>query len=215
MKIKYILLICFVFVLCGCQSLKDKPISEIVDKVYTKIDSANVFRKGFSYYLPNNLKVKEYTDYNDIIESDELTFYLYVDLIGYYNKNDYKYEENSDAFYSKKLQKDDFKGYLEINLRENDKYLIEIMYNYAKIEVMVDKNNMNVALNYAVSILRSIKYQDSIVASLVGADVLSYQEEVYDIFAKVNNKDNYLTISDDPVTSDEDVSKIKDNDLIN
>lgn len=34
-------------------------------------------------------------------------------------------------------------GYVEVNLLKNDKYLVEIMYNYAKIEVIVDKSNLN------------------------------------------------------------------------
>ena len=212
MKIKYIMLISILLVLCGCQKLNDKPIDSITNKIYETIDNANVFRTGYSYYLPNSLAVKEYNDFNDVIESDENIFYLYVDLISYYNKKNFNFEKSYDSYYSNVLSKDDKTGYVEINLKENDKYLIEIMYNYAKIEVMVDKNNMNVALNYAVGILRSIKYQDSIIEHLVSSNVLSYQEEIYDIFTKVKNKENYLTVSDDSNVIEDD---IKDNDLIN
>ena len=88
------------------------------------------------------------------------------------------------------------------------------MYNYAKIEVIVDEKNINLAVSYAVSILRSIEYNDNIIANLLGDDVLSYQEEAYNIFnTESSESSNVLkAIEEDKYVEEE---SIKDTDLIN
>ena len=95
------------------------------------------------------------------------------------------YKASSNSFISKKITFGNKKGYLEINEQENSKYLIEIMYNYAKIEVMVDEYDINKAVTYAVSILSSITYNDSVISNLMGEDVLNFTEEEFNIFETV------------------------------
>jgi hypothetical protein len=214
MKIKvFIIIFCALFI-CGCQDVKQKEIGVITDKLATTIKKDNAYRTGYKYYIPNSLKVKEYTLYNEILEDDSFVYYLYIDLISYYNNVQNIYEINKDAFYSARINFDNKYGYLEINLQENNEYLIEIMFNYAKIEVMVDYDNINLALTSAVSVLRSIEYNDNVIANVVGDNILDSPEEVYNIFNASSGDSNYLKyMEEDEILEQE--SEIKDSDLIN
>lgn len=213
MKIKCFILLIILFLLCGCSNIQDRSIDNVINNLKNDIKENNTYHTGYKYYVPHGMSVTKYTLYNDVIETSDYTYYLYVDLISYNNKKAFEYEENPDAYYSKKLAFNDKKGYLEINLNKNEQYLIEIMFNYAKIEVMVDYKDINTALSYAVSILRSIEYNDSIIANMLGDDILASTEEVYDIFAAVKKDSNYLKYED--AIKQEEENAIKDMDLIN
>ena len=92
------------------------------------------------------------------------------------------------------------------------------MYNYAKIEVMVDsEENINLAIVYAADILRSIKYDNVVIKNLLGEDVLTFQEEEYDIFSTVkNDSSTYLKYSQaEDIDEESDRKKVKDTDLLN
>ena len=214
MRIKQLLLIMILFLLCGCQTVHNTNIDDIVNHLATDINKVNVYRTGYSYYIPTGLIVKDYSLYNETLESDNLTFYFYVDIISYFNKTNFDYKKNESAFYSTSLKRDDKWGYLEINLKENNQYLIEIMFNYAKIEVMVDESDINKALSYAVAILRSVEYNDGIISNLLNENILSYQEEIYNIFNTTSaDVSNYLKAVEQDQYEEEQV--IKDSDLIN
>ena len=88
------------------------------------------------------------------------------------------------------------------------------MYNYAKIEVMVEKSYINVAVANSLSILTSIKYNDTVIKNKMDSHVLSNYEETVDIFktATKNGNNNYLKYVEDK-TYDKDV--IPDMDLVN
>lgn len=214
MKVKHILLFIFVFFMCACQTLQNTTIDELTIKLNQSINKVNTYRTGYSYYLPSGLSVKEYSLYNEVIESENITFYFYVDLISYFNKINFDYQKNNSSYYSKALNADNKSGYLEINLKENNQYLIEIMFNYAKIEMMVEESDINNALNYAIAILRSVNYSDEIINNLLNEDILSYQEETYNIFNTTSGeKSNYLmAVEQDQYVEEQ---TIKDSDLIN
>lgn len=213
MKIKLLLLITSLLCLCGCQNVHDLDVSDIVSKVGNEITSYNTYHTGFKYYLPSGMSVVKSSLYNDEIESSNYIFYLYADIISYYNKVENDYRINDDAYFSAKLDAGDRQGYIEINLKENNQYLIEIMFNYAKIEVMVDYDDMAIALNYAVSILRSISYNDVVIASLVAEDILSFQDEVYNIFDNTSSDSDYLKWIEEDIYVDPNET-MKDTDLI-
>ena len=213
MKIKRLLLCLIVFFICGCQTLNKTSIDDLINELSTNINKVNIYRTGFSYYKPIGLSVKEYSLYNEVLESDNLSFYFYVDLISYFNKTSFDYKINEASYYSSGIEKGKKKGYLEINLQENNQYLIEIMFNYAKIEVMVDEADINKALSYAITILRSVEYNDEIISNLLNENVLSYQEEIYNIFNTTSaDVSNYLkALEQDQYVEEE---QIKDTDLI-
>lgn len=212
MKKRYILLILVILLLCGCKSINNKSIDEVINGFNDKVNSQNVIRTAYKYYLPSSLNVKEYYLYNDVIESSSNIYYLYADVVSYYNKVEKAYEENNTSFYSKRLSYNDKSGYLEINEKENNQYLIEIMYNYAKIEVMVDKDDINLALNFCILILNSIEYSDNVISNLIGDDVLNFEEKDYKIFTTTSQDSSYIKILEED-TYEENV--VKDTDLLN
>ena len=92
--------------------------------------------------------------------------------------------------------------------------MIEIIYNYAKIEVMVDKDMIKNALANSISILNSIKYNDEVIEQLLNDDNLDYTEEVFDMFKDYHDNSDIL----DRDTNDETIveqDEPKDLDYIN
>ena len=82
---------------------------------------------------------------------------------------------------------------------ENEKYLVEIVYNYAKIEVIVEEEDLNSTVTEAIIVLASIEYNDSFLSGLSEESLLSYKEEFVDIFNKDTTKDttNFLKYEDE------------------
>ena len=214
MKIKKIfgiilILICFT----GCTNINLMTYDEILNNLSTKSMTANNYRKGFSLYVPKGLHIENGGPNYLIFSSANVNYYLYVDFISYDKGTEITYEENENAYYAKKINNNGFYGYLEINLWKNNQYLIEIMYNYAKIEVMVDKEYINNVLINSINILKSIRYNDTIISSLLEDDSLDYTEEIFDLFKDVSNNSNVLEHED--VTDEEKQEEIKDTDYIN
>ncbi len=208
---KVLLFVCLLVLLTGCTNINKSDYGEIVGNIATKASSSNVYRTGYSYYLPRGMKVYSSKLYNEVIEDENYRYYLYVDMVSYYKKINSEYNIISTAIYSQKINFDNKFGYVEINLLKNDKYLVEIMYNYAKIEVIVDKSNCNNAMLSIINILKSIEYNDSIIANLMGDDILNFNEEEFNIFNTAGSESNYLTVDDDYT---EEEKKIPDPDLI-
>ncbi len=210
---KIILIISLIFLLTGCSNINDLTYEEIIQNFGTISSRTNVYRTGYKYYLPRGMQINDSTLYNEILEDGRNTYYLYVDVVSYLNKVQYEYEINSDIVYSSSISNGDKFGYVEINLTENDKYLVEIMYNYAKIEVIVGESDINKAMLSAISILKSIVYNDSVIANLLEDDVLNYAEEEFDIFDNISSDDNYIKYGTDDYEPTED--EIPDSDLLN
>ena len=63
-----------------------------------------------------------------------------------------------------------------------------------------------------INILKSVEYNDSIIANLMGDDILNFNEEEFNIFNTKGSESNYLTVDNDYKEEEE---KIFDPDLIN
>ena len=201
-RITIILLLCLI--LCGCSNIKDYSIEDITKKLETPIKGSNIYHTGYKYYLPFGMQLTDYMLFNDVIEDEKYHYYLYASEIDYYNKTKNKYEVCSKCYYSKLLDSNKKIGYIEINLDKNGQYLIEIMYNYAKIEVMVSKEDINHAIINAVTILRGIKYNDAVINNLMGNDIINNQEENYNIFNTTSSDSNYLKYIEEDQYEDQD-----------
>ena len=209
---KILIIICLLFI-TGCSDIRKQSYDDIINNIATRANKDNVYRTGYSYYLPRGMQVADSTLYNEAITDARYKYYLYVDIVSYYKKVTKDYSVNDNALVSKKLDYDGKFGYVEVNLLKNEKYLVEIMYNYAKIEVIVDKSNLNEAMLSIINILKSVEYNDSIIANLMGDDVLNFSEEEFNIFNTKGSESNYLTVDKD--ASKEEDAKIPDPDLIN
>lgn len=210
---KIILLIICLFIFTGCTNLKNDNLDNIVSEIQkSKIDIQNEYRTGYKYYLPSNMGSIKSTYINEIIKCQNTKYYMYIDLVSYYNKKKSNYVINQNAYYSKDISYDNKPGFIEINSK-NEKYLIEIMYNYAKIEVMVDKDMINETIANALIVLSSIKYNDDIIENLMGENILNYSEETFTIFDKTANESDFLEVIQEYDKYNE--PTIPDYDLIN
>lgn len=214
MKKKLVGLLLIIFFSCGCTSIESQSYEDIIDSTLSNtIRTTNITRAGYKYYLPQGMRLIEYEGSNEIISHNNDTYYLYVDYVSYYNKVVEEYEEKTDVVYSKALKNGDSFGYIEIKNTSNDKYFIEIMYNYAKIEVIVEKESANEAVAYAMSILTSINYQDTVLIGLMGDDVLTSNEVEHNIFETAQTESGYLEIVEEYGQYEED-SETVDPDFI-
>ena len=195
MKKKIGCVLLLLFMCSGCTVIQSSSYEEILQKAVNKNTvTTNVSRVGYKYYLPKGMRLLEHEESNEFLAHNEDVYYLYVDYISYYNKIKEDYEEKEDVVYSQKIAHGDNFGYLEIKNTLNDKYFIEIMYNYAKIEVIVEKEDAKESIAYAMSILSSIKYQDMVLASLMDEDVLTSNETLHNIFETAQTESGYLEI---------------------
>lgn len=207
---KILIIISLIFLITGCSNINDLTYDEIIQNFGTISSRTNTYRTGYKYYLPRGMQVNDSTLFNEILEDGKNTYYLYVDAVSYLNQVDYKYEENSENIYSTSISNGEYFGYVEINLTENDKYLVEIMYNYAKIEVIAYESDIKKCVAYAISILTSVAYNDNVIENYLGDDIFLSSEEAYDIFEIVGS-DNYLQFTDEVEQTEE----VRDPDYIN
>lgn len=214
MKKKFVLLSLLACIfLVGCTPIQEMTLLEIINIGTNRtVEVYNKYRKGYKYNLPKGLEVVDNSEYNEVIESRDYVYYLYVDAVSYYNKVIEKYEENSKAYVSMQINYQDKYGYLEINQLDEEKYFIEIMYNYAKIEVIVKKRDINVAVYDSLSVLASVKFNDDVLKTLLDEEISQFQEVQFDIFETVTTVDSqYLQAVEDEKEEQED---IHDSDLI-
>ena len=211
MKIKLFLIILVIFCATGCVNLQTLSYDDALNTLTYPKKNPNTHRVGYQYYLPQGLAIEKAEDSYSIITSNDITYYLYVDLISYINNTNITYNVDNSKEYSKKINYNDKFGYIEVNLVKNDKYLIEIMYNYAKIEVMVENRLVNKAIINAISILNSVEYDDLVINNLISEDLLNYNEEVFDLF----NKEDVLNDNLDNIEDDSVNDQLTDTDFLN
>ena len=212
---KIMLLIGITFFLTGCVNIENSSFDQIINNALkNNVELKNKSENGYTYYLPAGIKLVENKQSNLVFETNKYRMYMYVDLISYNHKIKETYKENTTSYYSTGILKGEKFGYLEINLLDTQKYLVEIMYNYAKIEVIVDKCDMKNIVSYAMSILSSITYNDTIIESMIGEDILNYNETEFNIFETANNESNIIEYDENSSENEVD-DDVPDTDLIN
>ena len=182
---KILLLFMLLLIVTGCklENLSNDSIDKNIDIILNKkIKYANKNAVGYQYYLPSGVSVNEVNDFNQILFSNGNHYYLYADVVSYYHKVKKNYKVNKKAFYSKELKYGKNYGYIEIN-EDSGKYYIEMMYNYAKIESYVKKEDINDTVINMSYILSSVKYNDDIIEILLGESKYDLSnDETYNIF---------------------------------
>lgn len=191
-KILFIVLGCMLLV--GCANVKNTEIEDIINrKIKMNVNNKvyNTYHRGYQYYLPKKMSVKKLNETNEIITSEKYTYYLYIDLVSYYEGEKISYVNEENLYKSMTFSYNNHDGYLKIK-DLNDDYLVEIMYNYAKIEVVVNSDDLNVVINNAITILSTIKYNKDIIKNLMEDNLLNYKDESLNLFDKLTNKDNFI-----------------------
>lgn len=204
---KAILCLFLLFICAGCSNLASLNYEQIIiDYLNSPYKITNENRRGFMYYLPKGMRIIKSSGNNEILSNNNDMYYLYIDLVSYYNKVNADYKEKDNVVFSKSIRKDDKFGYLEIKKTTNEKYFIEIMFNYAKIEVIVKEENLKETLAYCTSILTSINYQDTVLKSLMEENSLKSSEIMYNIFETADTESSYLQIAEEYGQYEEDES---------
>lgn len=194
MKKLIVLLSILVLLVSGCSiNQLGNNITTNIDTILSeKVNVYNVNFEGYKYYVPKGLKFVTKNDYNALFRDKyNNKYYLYVDAISYYHESKNKYVINKDAYYSEKLDYNNKTGYVEIN-EVDGKYFVEFVFNYSKIEVYTDKKYLSSVINNICYVLRSVKFNDKVLESLIGENVLSYKEETFNIFKSKSSSNDFL-----------------------
>ena len=180
---------------CSVTRLYDTNLSKNMKTLLSKkVNLYNVFYDGYKYYLPKGISFVEKEDFNAILKDrDNNKYYLYVDAISYYHRVENDYDINPDAHYSKKLDYNKKTGYIQID-EVDSKYFIQFVFNYVKIEAYVEKRNLTDVVNNMCYILRSVKFNDAVLESLIGENILDYKEENYMLFKADSSKESFLDV---------------------
>lgn len=183
---KKIILICLmILMITGCSIVRidTKNIDNILKVILTKEnDLFNQVGQGYKYYLPGGVSYIDSDDLNDILYSNGVYYYLYVDAVSYYHNSKIEYKQNKNAYYSKVLSKQDgfkYDGYVEITESEG-LYFLQFNYNYAKIEAIVEEFELNNVVLNASYILSTIKYNHDIVELMLEDDYFTNKTGKYD-----------------------------------
>lgn len=180
---------------CGVTPLDEDNIKDNISYLLSKkVNQYNVYYEGYKYYLPKGITFVEKEDYNAILlDNNRNKYYLYVDVISYYHKikNDYKVSKSS--FYSDYLDYNKKNGYIQID-EVQDKYFIQFVYNYVKMEAYVSSKDLGEAITNMCAILRSFKFNKKILESLVGENILDFKEEDYTLFKADSSKEKFLDV---------------------
>ena len=196
---KKVLLLSLLLLLCGCSIVRidTSSIDNIVEVILSKDNNLyNQIGKGYKYYVPRGVSYMDTNDYNDVLYSNGDYYYLYIDVISYYYDVVKDYQENKEAYYSKKIDINGKTGYLEINEQKNGRYFIEFMYNYAKMEVETDYEDINDVVLNMTYILSTVKFNDNIIKIILDDDFL-VSEEKYDIFTSKKESNDFLKLEDE------------------
>ena len=213
-KIIVLLILVILFTGCSLKSINNDDINKIIEDAIEEAntDSYRVFN-GYKVRIPQGFKIVGKNNNNFKIQSLNNTYYLYIDLISRYHKSDIEYSYNNSIYLSKKITYKDKEGYIEIS-RKEEKYYVKAEYNYAKIETLLEESDLKQGVYNIIRILSSVEYNDLIINTLVGENVLSYKEEEFDLFGS-GQQENYFmdyveeygTYKDDNELVDEDVIK--------
>ena len=213
MSIKKICTVFFTLLLftgCSIENISNKDIMKNVNIILkSNIKYSNHDAIGYKYYLPSDMNVRNVNDFNQELYSSNSTYYLYADVISYYYKVKKPYKINKKAYFSKKISFDKKNGYIEIN-KKNNKYYLEIMFNYAKMEAVVNENEINDAVSNMCYILSSIKYNKKIIENVIKDKKYDLSEiETYNIFkSNKNSTENFLDYVNEYDSYNEDIESL-------
>ncbi len=204
---KYLLLFVSIFILTGCTNIDNLDYSQVITKTLEENSlKTNTYLEGYKLYLPQHMTLIGDLAGNDILYSYGDKYYLYVDLVSYYNKKPNYYNiDSSNYTYSHEITNNDKNGYVLVS-KSKGGYLVEVMYNYAKIEVIT--NDIKRAISDSLIVLKNIEYNYKIIDSMIGSNTLVYDSKLFTLGPE-KNTDSFLQYVEEYGVYDE---KNKEND---
>ena len=122
-------------------------------------------------------------------------YYLYIDAISYFYRKDINYKKSSDSYYFKRIDVNGKRGYINIKEVEG-KFLIDFMYNYAHVESLVKKEDINNVILNSSYILSTVKFNDNVIGIMLNENYFKNKEEKFELFEKEEVNDNFLEYSE-------------------
>ena len=181
---KKIIIVLCLFLFTGCTRtyyMNSLSYEEILNNATIEENNLhNTNNKGFKYYLPTGFSVTKDNEFNQTLTSHNNIYYLNIDIVSYYYKKGSEEIKEIDDYYFYKFNKNNKDGYLRIR-KNNDKFFVELCYNYAIIEVEVEENEIKYAVSRGITILNSIKYNDRIIEKKLNDKDLESKETAYKI----------------------------------
>ena len=196
---KIVLLLLVGLSLTGCTAVRinTKDIDNTINVILSKNNTLyNRVGKGYKYYVPRGVSYIDTVEFNDKLYSNGNYYYLYVDAISYFYQKEMNYEINDLAYYSREFNINDKKGYLKIE-EQNGKYLINFYYNYARIQALVEKDDVESVVLNATYILSTIKFNPEVIKLMLDDEFFTNKEEKYDIFESEAEDNNFLDYADE------------------
>jgi len=198
---KVILVFLLAMVLTGCSVVRidTNNIDTIVNVVLSKNNKLyNQIGQGYKYYLPGGVSYIDSDELNDILYCNGNYYYLYIDAINYYYQTKVDYKESPDLYYSREINTSDgfnHSGYLEIEKVDN-LYHIEFIYNYAKIESVVEEKDINDTILNSAYILSTIKYNYNIVELMLNEDYFINKTGKYNTYGTTEESGKFELVKE-------------------
>lgn len=181
---KKIIIVLCLFLFTGCTRtyyMNSLSYEEILNyATIEKNDLHNTNNKGFKYYLPTGFSVTKDDGFNQTLTSHNNIYYLNIDIVSYYYKKGTEETKKIDDYYFYKFNKNGKDGYLRIT-KNNDKFFVELCYNYAIIEVEVEESEIKYAVSRGITILNSVKYNDTVIEKKLNDKDIESKETAYKI----------------------------------
>lgn len=196
---KLILLLSFILIITGCsiQEVKEDSIDDIIATALSRDTKlANTYFEGYKFYLPRGTKLLDKSEYNSKISYNNNLYYIYVDAISYYHKTNLNFKSQKDSYFIKEFDYNDKKGYIQIDKIEN-KYFFQMYFNYAKVEAYIYEEDIEESIIHIGMILSSLKFNDEVLDTIIGDNVLNYKEETFNLFDTDKNDSNFLDYIDE------------------
>lgn len=199
---KKIIVVLCLLLFTGCTNtyyMNNLSYEEILNNATSEAnDLHNTNNKGFKYLLPSGFNISKDDGFNQTLISQNNIYYLNIDIVSYYYKKDLNETKNIDDYYFYSFEKNDIEGYLRIR-KNNDKFFVELCYNYAIIEVELEESNIKYAVSRGITILNSIKYNDVVIEKQLNDKDQDTKETAYKIPEPKdkNEKKNVLEYMDE------------------
>lgn len=172
--------------------MDNKNYKEVMDEILSlNIKLYNKIGKGYKYYAPRGVVRTNSNSYNDVLQKDNRTYYLYVDVISYYYKSKLNIKNDSNAYFFKELNNKNKKGYVKIT-KNNNKMYVQMVYNYAKIETYVSEKDLNNAVEDISYIVSSVNFNDTLLKKMQMLGEFNSKEQTYKLFKNKDKEGNFL-----------------------
>ena len=178
MRKKILVATLLILLLTGCCNINSLNYESIIEESMKEKNKPNVAVRGYNIFLPRGMSIADSSEDNIKITSNKDTYYLYIDTVGYYNKEENKQGIEADNIYKKIINVDGKTLQVSIS-KYKTRYFLEVSYNYGKIEVIT--SNVKEALSKSIIILKNTEFNDVILESLIGKSSFDYNETEFNL----------------------------------